>query len=165
MQITLFSQKTILTLLRISLGLIFLWAFFDKLLGLGFSTTPDQSWLFGVSPTSGYLTHGVQGPLKGVYANLANNMVVDWLYMMGLLGVGAALVLGIGMKVAIVSGSLMMGLFYLSVFPPQHNPVIDEHVIYTLVLLNFWYVKADQWYGLGAWWEQTELVKKFPALR
>ena len=47
---------------RISLGFYFLWTFFDKLIGLGFSTCRDavggavtvgceQAWLFGGSPT------------------------------------------------------------------------------------------------------------------
>jgi len=35
----------ILGILRISFGLIFLWAFFDKLFGLGFATASDKSWI------------------------------------------------------------------------------------------------------------------------
>ena len=41
------KQEYILGLLRISIGLIFLWAFFDKLFGLGFATSFDKSWLAG----------------------------------------------------------------------------------------------------------------------
>ena len=41
--------------LRIALGWIWLWAFFDKLLGLGFATTPEKAWINGNSPITGYL--------------------------------------------------------------------------------------------------------------
>ena len=44
-----------LSILRISMGFIFLWAFIDKLFGLGFSTASDKSWLSGISLTQNYL--------------------------------------------------------------------------------------------------------------
>ena len=31
--------------IRIAMGFIFLWAFLDKVFGLGFATTSDKSWL------------------------------------------------------------------------------------------------------------------------
>ena len=49
------KEEVIWSLLRISLGLIFLWVFFDKLFGLGFATLPDKSWLLGNSHTFGFL--------------------------------------------------------------------------------------------------------------
>jgi hypothetical protein len=41
---------------RIALGWTFLWAFTDKLLGLGFATEPQNAWIRGGSPTFGFLT-------------------------------------------------------------------------------------------------------------
>ena len=50
--------------LRISIGLVFLWAFFDKLIGLGFNTCREgevidtlcsSAWLKDGSPTEGFL--------------------------------------------------------------------------------------------------------------
>jgi thiosulfate dehydrogenase [quinone] large subunit len=49
-----FEQK-MMGLARIGLGWTFLWAFADKLWGLGFSTLPEKSWLAGASPTTGFL--------------------------------------------------------------------------------------------------------------
>ena len=40
-----------LFLLRLALGVEFLWAFFDKLFGLGYSTPSARAWLEGGSPT------------------------------------------------------------------------------------------------------------------
>ena len=61
---------TWLSVSRILIGLVFLWAFFDKLFGLGFATTADKSWLSGGSPTTGFLSH-VQGPFADVFNALA----------------------------------------------------------------------------------------------
>ena len=37
---------------RIILGFMFIWAFFDKLLGLGMLTTPEAAIINGGSPTA-----------------------------------------------------------------------------------------------------------------
>ena len=82
--------KTYLALLRVGMGFIFLWAFFDKLLGLGYATLPERSWLAGGSPTFGYLKNATHGPLAEFFQSLAGNPLVDILFMLGLLGVGVA---------------------------------------------------------------------------
>jgi len=98
-------------LARISLGFTFLWAFFDKLIGLGFATCRGEdgvvealcskAWLEGGSPTTGFLKFGTSGsPFETVFNNLAGNTFVDWLFMIGLLGLGIALLFGIGMRIA-----------------------------------------------------------------
>lgn len=161
-------------LVRIALGLIFLWAFFDKVFGLGFSTCRndegvvemmcDSAWLKGGSPTIGFLKFGTQGPLAGLYQVMAGSVLVDWLFMLGLLGIGLALVLGIGMKIAAYSGALLMMLMWSAALWPEHHPFLDEHVVYALVLLGLTYVKAGQWLGLREWWTNTKLVQKYPFL-
>ncbi|MBU0460757.1 MAG: hypothetical protein KJ597_02860 [Nanoarchaeota archaeon] len=149
------------TSLRLGLGLIFLWAFFDKLLGLGFATTADKSWLAGNSPTAGFLMYGVHGPLSSLYNSLAGNAFVDWIFMLGLLLIGSALVLGIGVKIAGYSGALMMFLMWTSLLPPENHPFLDEHVIFLIVLIGLTTVKSSQWFGLGEWWSKTKLVKEY----
>ncbi|KKR25004.1 MAG: DoxX family protein [Candidatus Levybacteria bacterium GW2011_GWB1_39_7] len=158
-------QKQVFALLRITLGFIFLWAFFDKLLGLGFATTPEKAWLAGGSPTLGYLKFGTHGPFAGTFQTLAGNVMVDWLFMLGLLGVGAAFVLGIALRFAALGGGLMMILMWLSAFPPKNNPLIDEHIIYLLVLLSIGRVETGNVLGLGKWWAKTSIAKNYPILR
>src|ERR1035437_6374526 len=104
--------KTVLGILRISMGLIFLWAFFDKIFGLGFSTKPEQAWLAGGSPTAGFLKMGVHGPFADLYHGLAGSGLVDWLFMLGLLFIGVSLTFGIFMKLGGWSGILMLFLMY-----------------------------------------------------
>jgi thiosulfate dehydrogenase (quinone) large subunit len=158
------SHRIVLTLLRVAMGWLFLWTFLDKTFGLGYSTVTGKAWLDGVSPTMGFLKFGTTGPLAEFFQSLAGNSLVDVLYMLGLFSVGLALILGVGMRVASYAGSLMMLLIYLAVLFPSHNPVVDEHLIYILVLLSFWYVKPKQWYGFGQQWQKTDLVKKLPFL-
>lgn len=123
-------------LARIGLGLIFLWAFFDKVFGLGFATKADQSWLDGVSPTAGFLGHAARGPLTGFYHALAGQPIVDWLFMIGLLALGIALVSGKFLKIAGYAGALLMLLMWSVALPPTNNPLLDEHIIYGLLLLG-----------------------------
>jgi thiosulfate dehydrogenase (quinone) large subunit len=128
-------MKRILFLkLRLVMALIFLWAFFDKLFGLGFATTPENAWIKGASPTYGFLTHATQGPFAEFFQGLAGMVVVDWLFMIGLLFVGITLLLNRWIKWGAIAGSAMMLLMYLAVFPPENNPLLDEHIVYILVL-------------------------------
>lgn len=159
------KEKLYLVLLRVGMGWIFLWAFLDKLFGLGSATTPDKAWLNGVSPTAGFLKFGVYGPFQSFFNSLSGNVIVDWLFMMGLLGVGVALTLGIGKKIATMSGSLLMILMWLALFPPKNNPFLDDHIIYLFVLQLLLQLDAGEVFGLGKWWNKTILVKKYPFLK
>jgi len=149
--------------LRIGMGWLLLWPFLDKLLGLGFATGPEDAWIAGGSPTFGYLKFATSGPFASLFQSLAGNPVVDWLFMLGLLFVGLALLLGIGVNIAGYSGAMMMLFLWLSRLPPENNPVLDEHIVYMIVLIGLARVKAGQWFGLGKWW--SRLVKDYPFLQ
>src|SRR5687768_17019113 len=56
---------------RIALGWVFLWAFLDKMFGLGHSTLAKNAWIDGGSPTTGFLGKAVVGPFKGLYNGMA----------------------------------------------------------------------------------------------
>src|SRR5690242_16559493 len=93
-------------LVRILIGWVFLWAFLDKAFGWGFGTPADQAWIRGASPTTGYLKGTARKPLGAVFSPLAGYAWADWLFMIGLLGVGVALILGIGLRLTAVLGGL-----------------------------------------------------------
>ncbi|NQV91583.1 DoxX family membrane protein [Candidatus Woesearchaeota archaeon] len=149
-------------LLRIGLGWTFLWAFLDKLWGLGFATLKENSWLAGGSPTSGFLLHGTKGPLAGVFQMLAGSAFVDWLFMIGLLLLGVSLILGIGVRVAAYAGSLLLFMMWLALLLPANNPFLDEHILYIFALMGLSLVKAGRVWGLGLWWSKQKLVKQNP---
>ncbi len=139
------KEKVFIILIRVSIGLIFLWAFLDKLFGLGFSTAVDASWLAGGSPTSGYLLYGTHGPLASAFQMLAGNAWVDWLFMAGLLSIGVGLISGYALRISAYAGSAMLMLMFISAFPPEHHPFLDEHVIYTLMLLLVAHQAPNKW--------------------
>lgn len=157
-------EQYIWVVLRIGMGWIFLWSFLDKLVGLGFSTTPDKAWLAGGSPTYGFLKSATYGPFAAFYQSLAGSVAIEWLFMFGLLGIGTALILGIAMRIAGYAGALLMFLMWTALLPPKNNPILDDHIIYLFVLIGLTTVKSGQWFGLGKWWAKTKLVKKYPIL-
>ncbi|WP_129843581.1 DoxX family membrane protein [Streptomyces sp. RFCAC02] len=165
-----------LAALRIVTGAIFVWAFLDKLFGLSYSTPTERSWLEGASPASGYLSHVSVGPMESTYHGWAGNTLIDLLYMGGLLGVGLALVAGIGLRVTAVAGPLMMLFLWLGEFPPaQHlsdgtpsmstNPLIDQHVVYATVMVVVGVCSAGRVWGLGGAWARLPVVQRYPWLR
>src|SRR6478609_3004169 len=103
--------------LRIATGFIFLWAFLDKAFGLGYSTPSANAWINGGSPTNGFLSHLEAGPLKGFFNAIAGNWLTDTLFMLGLLGVGVAVIAGAGLRLAAVTGSFMMLMMWLAEWP------------------------------------------------
>ena len=157
--------KVYLGILRIAIGFIFLWAFLDKVFGLGFSTASERAWITGSSPTAGYLTNATHGPFADIFQSLAGNPLIDILFVVGLLGIGTAIILGVAMRLASFSGVVMMLLMYLSAFPPANNPIVDDHIIYALVLLILPPLKSAEVLGLGKKWSKSNIVKSLPFLR
>lgn len=161
--------------LRIGIGAIFMWAFVDKFFGLGFATCRNeetgniaagcaQSFIEGGSPTTSFLKFGTQGPLAETFQKLADNTLVDLIFMAGLFGIGLGLILGICVKLATNAGVLLLGLMYLAALWPANNPLIDDHIIYMVVLVGIYYANGNQKWGLRSWWLKQPLVKHTPIL-
>ena len=126
-------QKIVMLKLRFVMSFIFLWAFIDKVFGLGFATTTEKAWIHGGSPTTGFLSFGVRGPFVEFFHSLAGVVVVDWLFMLGLLFVGLTLLLNKYVLWGALAGITMMVLMWLALLFPENNPIIDEHIVYALV--------------------------------
>lgn len=116
------------------MAFIFLWAFLDKVFGLGFATTSDKAWINGGSPTAGFLSFGTHGPLGNLFQGLSGVVAVDWVFMLGLLFIGATLLLNKFVTWGAIAGIILMILMWLSMLPPENNPIVDEHIVYALVL-------------------------------
>ena len=127
-------QKIIFLKLRFVMAFIFLWAFIDKVFGLGFATTKENAWINGGSPTTGFLSFGTHGPFEAIFKSMAGVPIVDWLFMLGLLFVGVTLLLNKFVTWGAIAGIIMMILMWLAALPPENNPVVDDHIVYALVL-------------------------------
>ncbi|MGD9960766.1 hypothetical protein [Nocardioides sp.] len=172
-----------LAALRIGFGLTFLWAFFDKLLALGFSTgaitddagartgidffANDAAWLNGGNPTEGFLAFGVpaNNPFQSMFNSMAGDAWVNVLFMAGLLGVGITLTFGIGMRLGTIAGALMYLLMWTASLPLENNPVIDDHMLGLLSMIVLGLSAAGNTWGLGNAWSKTSLVRRAPLLR
>jgi thiosulfate dehydrogenase [quinone] large subunit len=156
---------------RVVMGLEFLWAFFDKTFGLGYATPAERAWINGGSPTKGFLSRVAVGPFESTFHALAGATWADWLFMVGLLGIGIALVFGIGLRVAAVSGTVMMLGMWAAEWPlakvtsagepsMSTNPIIDYHIIYALVLIVLAVTYAGHTWGLGRLWARLPFVQR-----
>ena len=140
--------------LRIVLGFTFLWAFVDKLFGFGFATPSERAWLNGGSPTTGYLS-GVEGPLAGFYNGMAGITAIDWLFMLGLLGIGVTLMTGVGARVGALAGAAMYLFMYGASLPTVTNPFLDDHVTGAIVMIVIATIPASwEYLGLGRGWKK-----------
>lgn len=159
----------VLAVLRLATGFVFLWAFLDKTFGLGFATSPERAWIAGGTPSQGFLrSDSVTGPLKEFFASIASP-ATDVLFQLAMLGVGAAVMLGIGLRVSAVVGSFLMVLMYLAEWPfaantASTNPLVDYHIIYALALIVLAVLSAGDTWGAGAWWRKLPVVQRFPWL-
>lgn len=164
-----------LAVLRIGFGLTFLWAFVDKLLALGFSTGRGDTgvvdrfgpaaWVNGGSPTEGFLKFGADGPFKGFYNSIGGAAWADWAFMLGLLGIGLALTLGIGIRIAAVAGAVLYVMMWTVALPPANNPVLDDHLLGAVTMVVLGLTLAGDTWGAGRMWSRLPLVRRMPVLR
>src|SRR5262245_53555648 len=119
------ATRYVLAGLRLALAWTFLWAFLDKLFGLGHETASKAAWINGGNPTKGFLAFGAKGPFTGFYHSIAGDTWTNWLFMLGLLGIGLALASGIGMRVAAASGTVLLLMMWSVTLPPANNVFMD----------------------------------------
>ncbi|MEP7332784.1 MAG: DoxX family protein [Terracoccus sp.] len=167
--------RVALNLLRLALGVEFVWAFLDKTFGLGYSTPTAKAWIHGGSPTKGFLSGVAAGPLQSFFNAIAGATAINWLFMLGLLSIGSALLLGVGLRIAATSGAVLLILMWLASWPPatiaagqptgSTNPLVDDHIIAALAILVVGAYAAQSSGYLGRWWSNQPLVRRSPWLR
>lgn len=165
------------TILRILLGWSFLWAFIDKMFGLGFATCRagdssaidfgcDAAMINGGSPTYGFLTFGTQGSHTGglfdwMASSGPDSIGLADIGFMAALGLGGiALMTGIGVRIAAVGGALLMAFMFLAgdVWP-DNNPINSSHVIEMAAFGGIAWVGAGR-FALQGWFD-----RRFPGLK
>ena len=142
---------------RISIGFVFLWAFFDKLLALGYATGVDRD-------TGAIDRFGPRGldqrrvahqgiPLRRARA-LQGRVRAHGRRGLGRLAVHVRpprhrrrLMLGIGMRIAAASGALLLVFMWMASLPLDNNPFMDDHLIYAVVLIGLAVVHAGDTLG------------------
>jgi thiosulfate dehydrogenase [quinone] large subunit len=165
-----------LAVTRVVLGFTFLWAFLDKVFGWHYATGSGKGWVDGGSPTKGFLSGVSAGPLQSFFHDIAGDGWADTLFMLGLLGIGLALVSGVALRFTAVAGAVMMALMWAAEWPlAQHlsngqpsgssNPLVDYHVLYALAMIVLALTSAGETWGLGRLWAAIPLVRRHRWLR
>lgn len=166
-----FGARRVLAILRIAMGFVFLWAFLDKLLGLGFATASQKAWINGGSPTNGFLSSIDVGPFKSLFQSIAGSPWADWLFMLGLLGIGLGLLFGIALRISAVSATLLLLFMWAAEWPlarfteagkatSSSNPLIDSHIIYAGLVIVLALTLAGGTWGLGKAWAKLPFVAR-----
>jgi len=147
-------------LLRVVVGIIFLWAGLDKVTNSGqpgawsaagflkFATNGTLGWPFVIGTPD---PKHIYNPTHDFWVSLANNaqamQVVNFLVMAGELCIGVALILGIVTRFAAAMGAIMMVLFFFAGWSFS-NGIVEQHVTYAVVLLALAGMGAGNYYGL-----------------
>jgi thiosulfate dehydrogenase [quinone] large subunit len=132
--------KWSLLLLRVSLGWMMLYAGVIKIL--------DPEWTsIGYLENAQTFTNFFQW-----FATPENIGWVNFVNEWGLALLGVSLILGIGVRLSSFLGVFLMLLYYFPVlnFPHAglHGYIVDDHLIYALILLYFGFAKVGRVYGL-----------------
>ncbi|MDX3615768.1 MULTISPECIES: hypothetical protein [Streptomyces] len=167
--------------LRLLTGFVLLWAFLDRTFGLGHATQSGRGWIEGGSPTKGFLgaVAVAVGPMESTFGSWAGDTWADRLFMLGLLGllgIGVALVAGVALRLAAVAGTVMTGLMRVAAWPPARhlsdgapsmstNPFVDHHLIHAVTLIALAAASVRNTLGLGKVWARLPLVRDSRWLR
>ena len=140
-------QSLALLLLRVSLGWLFLYAGYSKFTAAnGF--TAKQFLL------------NLQGPFAGFYQVFVGNPMVDSLVVWGEILIGICLILGVLVRFSSFWGIVMMLLFYFAQYPPAHSFIVNDQLIYALLLVYLMVSNSGHFYGFD-----KILEKKFPKFK
>jgi thiosulfate dehydrogenase [quinone] large subunit len=146
--------------LRVVVGVIFVWAGVGKMFNEGASGawTAKGFLLYATNGTLGWpFVTGTPDPTKiynpthSFWVSLANNdfamTIVNNLVVAGEVCVGVALVLGIVTRFAGIMGMLMMAFFFFAGWSFS-NGIVEEHATYAVVLLALAGMGAGNYFGL-----------------
>ncbi len=167
MEITGAIHQRGVALLRIMVGVIFLWAGLEKVLApeafdasgfLKFATAGTLGWPF----VAGEVAEGtVFNPTQGLWLALADNAalmgLVNVLVPLGQIGIGVSLILGLFTRFGATMGALMMTFFFFAAWDFAYG-IVNQHLAYMLVCLTIAGIGAGRYYGLDG-----VLAARFPA--
>ncbi|WP_276271452.1 DoxX family protein [Haloarcula litorea] len=158
-----------LFLLRVVMG----WTLFQggvtKLITY-FDANPENDWT-----AAGFLLNGIPegNPFTGLFAAMAGNPVVDWLNILGLTLAGLAMLIGAFVRLAALGGALMMLLYWMASLtgglmaglPVAHGWVVDDHIVYAVLLFGLGAFGAGRILGLDSYIEDRSVVENNRWLR
>jgi len=126
--------------------------------------TPETNWT-----AAGFLANAIPegNPLAGMWGAMAGNPLIDQLVMWGLTLTGLGLILGALVRWNAFWGAVMMLFFWaaslqgglLQGLPLAHGWVVDDHLVYAMLLFGLGAIGAGRILGLDAAVEDSALVE------
>jgi thiosulfate dehydrogenase [quinone] large subunit len=144
--------------LRIGVGIIFLWAGLEKVIGgggewsaagfLNFATGGSMGWPF----VTGEVAEGtVFNPTQSFWAGLSENeaamTIINFLVPWGQMGIGVSLILGLLTRFGAAMGTLMMLFFFVAAWDFEFG-IVNQHLTYALVTFFLGYIGSGNFLGL-----------------
>jgi thiosulfate dehydrogenase [quinone] large subunit len=155
--------------MRLVMGWVLLQGGLTKLVTY-LDANPANDWT-----AAGFLLHAIPdgNPLAGFFASMAGNPLVDGLVMWGLTLTGFGLIIGAFVRWNAFWGAAMMMFFWAASLtggitaglPVAHGWVVDDHLIYAVLLFGLGAAGAGRILGLDARLETLELVRNNRWLR
>ncbi len=139
-----FSEKTksIIIILRITLGWLFFYAGLIQVLDKGWSA---HDLLLQARHFPEFFAWFAQADIIH-WVNIANS----W----GILLIGASLIIGLYVRLTSVLGMILMALYYLLLLKFPHTNdggyLVDKHVIYFICLALLFITRAGDYWGIDA---------------
>lgn len=131
---------------------------------------PENNWT-----AAGFLANAIPegNPLMGMWGSMAGNPLIDSLVMWGLTLTGLGLLVGAFVRWNAFWGAVMMLFFWAASLhgglfqglPLAHGWVIDDHIVYAMLLFGLGAIGAGRILGLDAYIEKTNLVANNAWLR
>ena len=159
MQITSPIHRAGVFLLRVVVGIIFLWAGLEKILGEGLGTWSAAGFLqfatggsLGWPFVTGEVAEGtVFNPTHDFWVGLSQNAgvmgVIDYLVPLGQVGVGISLILGFLTRFGAAMGALMMLFFFVAAWEFEFG-IVNQHLTYALICVAIEGLGAGKYWGL-----------------
>lgn len=130
----------------------------------GITKVLDPSW-----SAAGFLGNAIPegNPFTAFWTTLAN----DWLWLIdplnqwGLTLVGLALLVGAFVRWSAFWGAVMMLFYWAASLPLANGIVVDDHVVYAMLLFGLGAFGAGRILGLDEFLEDTGFVRNNPWLR
>lgn len=155
--------------LRVVMGWILLQGGLTKLVTY-LDGNPETNWT-----AAGYLANAIPegNPLMGMWGSMAGSPLIDMLVMWGLTLTGIGLIVGAFVRWNAFWGAIMMMMFWaaalegglLAGLPLAHGWVVDDHVVYAMLLFGLGAIGAGRILGVDGFLEELDFVKENRWLR
>ncbi len=143
--------------LRVGVGVIFLWAGLEKVIGgegawsaagfLGFGTGGTLGWPFVTGGAEGV----IYNPTHDMWVSFSTNdlamSLINILVPYGQIGIGIGLILGLLTRFSAAMGTLMMVLFFFAAWDFEFG-IVNQHLTYALVTFVLGYLGTGNFFGL-----------------